>query len=324
MFKPRIAFLLLTLALALPACSSESAPPGQGSSPNRAGIAPPTTQINPAELSREAVCTILPQEVLTSVIGQSIRDMYVMPTDISEVGCSYAFEGERSLTLRVGLTEPGQQIMNRRMQYLEFSQGTESVSLGDAARIQERQQDILLDAVLNGWYVTVEAYGGFTREQVLTLGQWLSARFVPYPQTATSTAASPTAPPSTGTMTDMRITIERPAQFAGVTTLQDLVDTGFLYYATCSGPNNLMFYINFMSTPGKLRTPVSFFTLSAERNAPVGTPLPVEITIGTGDAGDADKTSNWKGRATYTGDGTSGIFESDDGQVKGAWSCAFR
>ncbi len=53
-------------------------------------------------------------------------------------------------------------------------------------------------AVLNGWYVTVESYGGFTREQVLALGQWLSTRFVPYPQ-----AASPTAAPPTGAMSDM-------------------------------------------------------------------------------------------------------------------------
>ena len=173
--------------------------------------------------------------------------------------------------------------------------------------------------MLNGWYVTVEAYGGFTREQVLALGQWLSARFVPYPQTA-----SPTAAPPTGAMSDMRVTIEHPAQFASVTTLQDLEGTGFLYEAICSDPGKIVFRVSFASMPGTLPTPVSLFVISAGQNAPVGTPLPVDITIGTGDASDADKTFTWKGRATYTGDGLSGVFESDDGQVKGSWSCAFQ
>jgi hypothetical protein len=125
-------------------------------------------------------------------------------------------------------------------------------------------------------------------------------------------------------MSDMRVTIEHPAQFASVTTLHDLEGTGFLYEAICSDPGKILFRVSFASMPGKLPTPVSLFVISAGQNAPVGTPMPVDITIGTGDASDTDKTFTWKGRATYTGDGLSGTFESDDGQVKGSWSCAFQ
>jgi len=319
MSRVHLTFALLILALALPACSSESGAPAQESKPTPASVAPPTTQINPAELRSDARCTIVPQEVLTALLGNSINDMYVLPTDVAEIGCNYEFAGGKSLKLRVELARPGHQAFSDIMQYQEVSQGSEDVSLGDVARIQETQQDIRLYAVLNGWYVTVGAYGGFTREQVLALGQWLSARFVPYPQTA-----SPTAAPPTGAMSDMRVTIEHPAQFASVTTLHDLEGTGFLYEAICSDPGKILFRVSFASMPGKLPTPVSWFTISAEQNGTAGTPLPVDITIGTGDASDADKTFTWKGRATYTGDGLSGVFESDDGQVKGSWSCAFQ
>ena len=319
MSRVHLTFALLILALALLACSSESGAPAQESKPTPASVAPPATQINPAALNNDAPCTIVPNEVLTALLGNSINDMYVLPTDVAEVGCNYEFAGGKSLKVRVELARSGQQAFSDIMQYQEVSQGSEDVSLGDVARIQETQQDIRLYAVLNGWYVTVEAYGGFTREQVLALGQWLSARFVPYPQTA-----SPTAAPPTGAMSDMRVTIEHPAQFASVTTLHDLEGTGFLYYAVCSDPGKILFQISFIGMPGTLPTPVSLFSISAEQNAPVGTPLPVDITIGTGDASDTDKTFTWKGRATYTGDGLSGVFESDDGQVKGSWSCAFQ
>jgi hypothetical protein len=319
MSRVHLTFALLILALVLTACSSESRAPAQESKPTPASVAPPATQINPAALNNDAPCTIVPNEVLTALLGNSINDMYVLPTDGAEIGCNYEFAGGKSLKLRVELARSGQQAFSDIMQYQEVSQGSEDVSLGDVARIQETQQDIRLYAVLNGWYVTVEAYGGFTREQVLALGQWLSARFVPYPQTA-----SPTAAPPTGAMSDMRVTIEHPAQFASVTTLQDLEGTGFLYEAICSDPGKILFRVSFASMPGKLPTPVSLFVISAGQNAPVGTPLPVDITIGTGDASDADKTFTWKGRATYTGDGLSGVFESDDGQVKGSWSCAFQ
>jgi hypothetical protein len=319
MSRVHLTFALLILALALPACSSESGAPAQESKPTPASVAPPATQINPAALNNDAPCTIVPNEVLTALLGNSINDMYVLPTDVAEVGCNYEFAGGKSLKLRVELARPGHQAFSDIMQYQEVSQGSEDVSLGEVARIQETQQDIRLYAVLNGWYVAVEAYGGFTREQVLALGQWLSARFVPYPQTS-----SPTAAPPTDAMSDMRVTIERPAQFAGVTTLHDLKGTGFLYEAICSDPGKILFRVSFASMPGKLPTPVSLFTISAEQNGTAGTPLPVDITIGTGDASDADKTFTWKGRATYTGDGLSGTFESDDGQVKGSWSCAFQ
>ena len=144
MSRVHLTFALLILALALPACSSESGAPAQESKPTPASVAPPTTQINPAELRSDARCTIVPQEVLTALLGNSINDMYVLPTDGAEIGCNYEFAGGKSLELRVELARSGQQAFSGIMQYQEVSQGSEDVSLGDVARIQETQQDITL------------------------------------------------------------------------------------------------------------------------------------------------------------------------------------
>ena len=144
MSRVHLTFALLILALALLACSSESGAPAQESKPTPASVAPPTTQINPAELSSDARCTIVPQEVLTALLGNSINDMYVLPTDGAEIGCNYEFAGGKSLKVRVELARSGQQAFSDIMQYQEVSQGSEDVSLGDVARIQETQQDITL------------------------------------------------------------------------------------------------------------------------------------------------------------------------------------
>ena len=55
MSRVHLTFALLILALALPACSSESGAPAQESKPTPASVAPPATQINPAALNNDTL-----------------------------------------------------------------------------------------------------------------------------------------------------------------------------------------------------------------------------------------------------------------------------
>ena len=135
--------------------------------------------------------------------------------------------------------------------------------------------------------------------------------------------ASTTTPPS-GALSDFQLTIESPAPFAGVIRLEDLKGTLLGGFATCSTPDKLFFMVIFYAaTPPNKLTPVKMFEMTSEQNAAVGTPLPVTITITTDDPTGREQTYRLQGSATYTGDGLSGVFQSDDGRLKGSWKCAF-
>jgi hypothetical protein len=285
----------------------------------------PGSPVDPRALDTAGLeeCSILPESDLSALLSEAPIDR-LPNSSIGITGCNYRFNNDKFLSLEVTVDRPGRQAYDGMMQYLEASQGTEPLALGEIAVIKEVDGMVYLDAVFNGWYVSLRG-NGFRREAYLTIAQWLTSRFVPFTSVA---GAEPTAAPTTsalsGQLVEMKVVIESPPELAGTTTLEDLKASDFMYFATCSTLNRqaIAFVVNFQAVPSaKMPTPVVSFLISAENGVVAGQPTPAEISIGVGPS-DPPQTSTWNGTILVAADGTSGTFEAA-GQVKGSWSCAF-
>lgn len=266
-------------------------------------------------------CSIIPESDLSAMLSEVPTDR-LPNTSAGITGCDYSFNSGKTFSLWVTVDTPGRQAYDSVMQYLESSQGTEPLALGEIGVIKEVDGTVYLDAVFNGWYVSLRG-NGFRREAYLTIAQWLTSRFVPFTSVAgAEPTAAPTTSASSGELVEMKVIIESPAEFAGTTTLEDLKASDFMYFATCSTPNPLAFNVYFQALPSaKMPTPVVVFSITAENGVVAGQPTPAVISIGVGPS-DPPQMSTWDGTILVAADGTSGTFEAA-GQVKGSWSCAF-
>lgn len=309
-----VLLILVSLACSVPGAVTPANPPIE--------LPPAAAQIDPRALDTAGIeeCTLISDAELSAIVGETPSDK-VPDAALGVVGCYYSFVSGKTLSLSVTVDTPGRQSYDNVMQYLETSEGTEAVAVGEIATIKEKDGVVYFDAVLNGWYVSLQGHG-FSRESQIALGQWLASRFTPFPPASSADSVAPTAAPLSGSLIDMQVTIESPAEMAGVTTLAALNATGFMGFSMCSTPIAKPFVVTFTAPPvTDPPTPVSVFSVTAEQGVTAGLPVPVVISIGTGQS-DVAQVTNWEGTATVADDGTSGTFEVP-GQVKGSWTCSF-
>ncbi len=309
-----VLLILVSLACSVPGAVTSANPPVE--------MPPAAAQIDPRSLDTAGMeeCTVISDAELSVMLGETPSDK-VPDAALGVAGCYYSFTSGKSLTLGVTVDTPGRQSYDNVMQYLEVSEGTESIDLGEIAAIKEKDGAVYFDAVLNGWYVSLQGHG-FSRESQIALGQWLASRFTPFTPATGADSVAPTAAPLSGSLIDMQVTIESPAETAGVTTLAALNATGFMSFAMCSTPIAKPFVVTFTAPPvTDPPTPVSVFSVTVESGVNVSQAAAAAISIGTGQS-DVAQVTNWEGVVIVADGGTSGTFEVP-GQVKGSWTCSF-
>lgn len=283
----------------------------------------PAAPIDPRLLDTAGMeeCSIFIESDLAAVLYEAPIDR-VPEAAVGETACYYSFASGKTFSLSVTVDTPGRQAYDGVMQFLDVAEGTQPVALGEVAVIKEKDGQVYFDAVFNGWYISMQGYG-FPPEAYLTLAQWLSARFTPFtPVADVSQPTVETAAPASGTLVDMQVTIEMPAEMAGTTTLAALNAIGFLGFSMCSTPSAVPFIVTFSAPPAtQPPTPVGVFSITAENGVIAGQPSNAVISIGLGPS-DIAQMSNWQGTVIVAPDGTSGTFEAP-GQVKGSWVCVF-
>ncbi|MBI5824693.1 MAG: hypothetical protein HZB18_11740 [Chloroflexi bacterium] len=310
-----VLLILTSLACSVPgAVTPPTAPPLE--------MPPAAAQIDPRTLDTAGIeeCTLISDAELSAILGETPSDK-VSDAALGVAGCYYSFASGKTFSLGVTVDTPGRQVYDSVLQYLETSEGTETVAVGEIAVIKDVDGVVYFDAVLNGWYVSLQGHG-FSRETQLAMGQWLASRFTPFPPASGTDAVAPTSAPLVGSLIDMQVTIESPAEVAGVTTLAALNASGFMNFSMCSTPIARPFVVTFTAAPvTDPPTPVSVFSVTAEQGVTAGQPVPVVISIGTGPS-DMAQVTNWEGTAIVAENGASGTFEVP-GQVKGSWTCTF-
>ncbi len=323
----KIPIFLIVLLIASSACSFSGLPLPGGEvvvdpTAEPAQLAP-AAPIDPRALDTAGMeeCSILSDNELAPVLHETPFDR-VPEAATGTTACYYNFQSGKTFSLSVTVHTPGRQAYDNVMQYLEVTQGAEPVDLGEVAVIKETEGRVSFDAVINGWYISMQGYG-FPREAYLTLAQWLTSRFVPFTSAAGAeqpAASTPSAVP--GALVDMQVVIESPAEMAGTTTLAALKAIGFMGFSMCSTPAAAPFVVAFSAPPAtQPPTPVGVFSITAESGVIAGQPSPAVISIGVGPSDEA-QMNTWEGVIVVAADGTSGTFEVP-GQVKGFWSCAF-
>lgn len=320
--------LILTLLTIMSlACSLSGIVPSDGETVSNPAAEPaqlaPAAPIDPRLLDTANLeeCSIISDAELSVVLNETPNDR-LPAVSSGETGCDYSFASGKTFSLAVTVDTPGRQVYDDLTQYIDVMEGTEQVALGEVAIIKETDGMVYFDAVFNGWYVSLKGYG-FPREVYLTLAQWLSTRFIPFvPVTGAEQPAAAVTSQVSGTLIDMQVTIESPAEMAGTTTLAALNAIGFMGFSLCSTPIATPFLVMF-NTPPAVDPPalVGVFSVTAENGVIAGQPTPALISIGLGRS-DVAQVNSWQGMITVAPDGTSGTFEAT-GQVKGSWTCTF-
>ena len=323
-FKPALAALIL--ALATLACSlgpiSADAP----------AASPPTEVISPAQITSAGApvdprvaepCSIFNPDELAAALGAAPQD--VSPyKDGYETSCYYSFEGGKSLSFKMELDRPGREAYDSVMQFVDVAEGSEPVELGEVAVVKKVDDAaVYLDAVVSGWYVSLQGFG-LEREAILSLGRLLGSRFIAFtpPVNGGASESAPENQPLPGALLDMQVVIDSPAEMAGTTRLSELNIVGIAGFAMCSVPGPGPFVVTFIAPPATdPPTPVGTFSISVDGAVLPDTATAANISVGLGQS-DVAQSSNWPGTITVSPGGTSGTFEVP-GQIKGSWICTF-
>ena len=328
--RVRVAAITMAAALALAACSSGSDSTETAGAPTTVPAGRPATdaaaQVDPRTLSDP--CAIFGEGTVERILGGAVEDP--VPTVQSyEIGCRWSAQPDAFVTYTIDTERPGQEAFDGVMQYLEASQGTEEVDLGDRAVVKlvkgSSGTQAVLDSVIHGWYATITVTGtDDPRAQAIDLGRMLESSLVAFtpmdPSATSTTAGGSSGPAAPGTLTDLQVTIEEPAEIAGTTTLESLKVAGVPGYANCSQPGQPTFVLEFIALPGENPpTPVGTFTIKVDDGIDVGETAPASISVGLGRSDTATVTT-YEGTLTVDAAGTGGTFEAPGGP-KGTWSC---
>lgn len=167
-----------------------TAPPAAPSSPT----SPSASPLDPRALDTAGMeeCGLVSDSDFSALLGQNPADK-VPEAEINKTACYYNFSGGQTVYVTLITDRPGKQVYDSRMQYLDSAAGAEALTLGETALLQERDGLISIQAVVNGWYLNVEARG-FDRQAIIALARLFETRLIPYPPQA----AEPTAPAEGG------------------------------------------------------------------------------------------------------------------------------
>lgn len=157
--------------------------------------APAIATLDPRALDTAGIeeCDLLANSDFSSWLGQT--PVNINPAaEVNSVGCRYTFTDEQifvDVTIRTEL--PGEQIYDGNLQYPDFAAGSESLTLGTIAIVKQDGDRVLIDAVINGWYVEVSG-SGFDPQTVINLARLFEERLVPYyPPPDVAATATPAA-----------------------------------------------------------------------------------------------------------------------------------
>lgn len=137
-------------------------------------------------------CSLVSDSDFSALLGQNPTDN-VPEAEINKTACYYNFSGGQTVYVTVITDQPGKQVFDSRMQYIDSAAGAEALTLGETALLQEREGLLSIQAVVNGWYLNVESRG-FDRQAIIALARLFETRLIPYPPQA----AEPTAPAEEG------------------------------------------------------------------------------------------------------------------------------
>jgi hypothetical protein len=172
---------LVSLFLAMLACSLGTAPTPT-TVPQPGAASPAGSALNPRALDTAGLeeCSVLADSDFSAMLGQVPADK-VPEAEVNKTACYYNFSGGQTVYVTFITNQPGQQVYDSRLQYVDAASGAESLAFGETALLQEQDGQISIWAVVNGWYLEIQARG-FEQKAVINLAKLFEARLIPYPQ----------------------------------------------------------------------------------------------------------------------------------------------
>jgi len=312
----RFAVALLSVSL-LAACGSDSkksAPdesiPDAGSVPTSDGGPVAAGSVDPAVTEG---CDILTPEQMASILG-SAEDPYNPNLTSDEVtDCQWYTDDGRSIGFQIQLqTAAGSQLL-RTGEPVDV--GTEAyVAAGAFPRFE---------ATIHGWDVLIFGLeGAVTTDDVVALGRLLESVLA-----ERTGGGGESGEGASGTLTDMSVTIDAPANLAGTMTLADL-QAQATSFSMCGGPWTLnsigklftvMYEFGVMTGDVASPAPVVGFSLTVQGDYTGPGVYVAEMGFATSSA-----NVNGVGSMTVNPDQLSGSFTFSDASdtITGSWTCA--
>lgn len=265
-------------------------------------------------------CDILTPEQMASVLGEA-QDPYnpnLSRTDVTD--CQWYSADGRSIGFQIDLLNEPDAVLLRRGRAVEV--GNEAfVEGGDFPRFE---------ADIHGWPVLAYGLNGaVTVDDVVALGRLLDAVLADRAASGDGSEAGTddtVAADGVVMLTDMTVTIEKPARLAGTMTLADLNSTSSL--AMCGGPWT-------MNSIGKMFTVVYEYGVMADTSTSPAPIIGLSLTAqgeyyGPGRYEAQMRFASAAGETTGVGlmtvnlDELSGSFvlEARGGDIIGTWTCA--
>ena len=320
----RIVVALLSVSL-LAACGSDSkksAPtesvPDGGSVPSSDGGPVADGSVDPSVTEG---CSILTQEQMASIFGEAEGQWNSNAANADELAeCQWYTADGRSIAFQIFMLDLPED---------NLPTDGEPVAVGNGGYYRESGGIPSLDVDIRGWWVrSVGVQGTVTREQVIALAELLNSVLIERSaSTVGGASGGDGGEGAVGTLTDMSVTIDAPANLAGTMTLADL-QAQATSLALCGGPWTL-------NSIGKIFTVIYEFgvmTGAATSPAPVvGLSLEVQGDY-TGPgvyvakmrfATNTDEVNGVGSMTVNPGELTGSFTFSDaSGTITGSWMCA--
>jgi len=313
----RFAVALVSLSL-LAACGSDSKQ-STATTLTPDGGSVPAAESGPVDPATTPGCSILTQEQMASVFGSAEGQWNPNEgrTDVAE--CQWSSSDGRIISFQIDLVNSPATM---------FQRVGDTVSVGNEAYSQPGAFP-RLEADIAGWYVLIYGLEGVvTTDDTLALGQVLAGALLDRSQ---STGGAPDGGDGgeavAGTLTDMSVTIDSPANLAGTMTLADL-EAQATSLALCGGPWTLN------SVGKRFTVAYEFGVLSGGVTAPapvVGLSLEVQgdytgqgVYVATMRFATNTAEANGVGSMTVDAGELTGSFTYSDasGTITGSWMCA--
>jgi hypothetical protein len=276
----------------------------------------------------DELCELFTDAELSAALG-SAPDLPTPGSSAGEAECNWSSVDGPSLTVTVALDDPGEVVYDDVTQYLEVTEGSESLDLGSVAIIKSvpdsSGETVSIDAVVNGWYISVQGFGVDGSDGLVELARVLESSLVAFTagpgSTVTTAGSGGSSSGATGALEHITVTIDGPADIAGTTTTESIDATGFASFTSCSKGGGAVFDVSFrVGAPGVPPTPLGAFGITADQGVAAGSTAPVRITYVKG-ISDEGTPQELTGTVTVAADGTSGTFAA--GTLTGSYTCRF-
>jgi hypothetical protein len=151
-------------------------PPAPTLTPEPTALQPQVRALDPRMLSG---CEIFLDADFPNTVG-SVPAAAELLSDANSKACQYTFDGG-TIFASISTSLPGREAFENVRQFDGMAGATiEPITLGEMAVFKVFEENrVALEAVLNGWYVVLDAQG-FDRKHLLLLAELLIANLIPY------------------------------------------------------------------------------------------------------------------------------------------------